>query len=61
MSGRYTDTAEGEWFEVPRHWKLGCCGCGLVHTVETKIRKGKLLMRAWIDRRATSQRQRRKR
>ena len=58
MSGRYTDTDEGEWFHVPRKLQIGCCDCGLVHNVELKVINRRIWMRATRNVRATSQRRR---
>lgn len=42
-----TQRYDGEWFPAPHF--LGCCDCGLVHTVDFRIRDGKLQMRVFRD------------
>lgn len=57
---RYQAKVDGEWFELPRGWsKLGCCDCKLTHAVEVSVRRGRVMMRAIRDTRATEGRRKR--
>ena len=50
---------EGEKIELKnKNWDLVCCSCGLVHTVEFEIEKGKVYLRLYKKNRSTAQRRR---
>lgn len=57
---RYYRVSAGEWVQpVRRGYKLSCCDCGLVHTVDFKLvsyggGKSKIRLRAFRDERATA-------
>ncbi len=60
MARIYKQAYAGEWFPVKRKDQaIECCDCCLVHLVSFRIRKGKLEMKAVLDKRATAQRRRR--
>lgn len=55
MTKGYYHATDGEWIEVPkRGFKEQCCACGLIHTVDFRLVKGKLQFRATVDNRATA-------
>lgn len=46
---------EGEWIQpVRRGFHLVCCDCGLVHTLDFRIHRGKPQFRGWRDNRSTA-------
>lgn len=50
----YYHVSDGEWIQIPlKGSKDQCCDCGLVHTVNYRIRAGKLQMQVFRDPRAT--------
>lgn len=52
---RYTDGKSGEWVQpIRKGYKLACCDCGLVHTMDFRIHNGRIQMRAERDNRATA-------
>ncbi len=58
---RYYAVQDGEWFEpAQKNHIMGCCDCGLVHKVDFRIYKGKVQMRAFRDKKRTSNRRRNK-
>lgn len=36
---KYDQIIDGEWNDVPKEWRLGCCDCGLVHDMNFRIVK----------------------
>ena len=53
---RYTRPKDGEWVQpVRRGYKLSCCDCGLVHTVDFRIYRGRIQFRAFRNERSTGQ------
>ena len=37
---RYEKPSSGEWIQpIPRGYKLACCDCGLVHTMDFRVVK----------------------
>lgn len=56
----YHQQTDGEWVQLKsmKGYKLGCCDCGLIHTLDFRIVKGKIQFRAFRDNRATAQRRR---
>ena len=52
----YTKPKAGEWVQpVRRGYKLACCDCGLVHTVDFRIYQGRVQFRAFRNERSTGQ------
>lgn len=46
----------GEWQQpIRKGYKMACCDCGLVHTMDFRIYKGKIQMRAQRNERSTGQ------
>ena len=51
----YEQIYDDEWIEPPRKgFKLRCCDCALVHTVDFRLTGNRILMRWMRDERATS-------
>ncbi len=47
---------DGEWIIPPKkNYKIMCCDCGLVHTIDFKIVNRDILFRAFRDNRSTGQ------
>lgn len=50
-----TRVRPGEWVQpIRRGYKMACCDCDLVHTVNFRVRKGKIQMQAFRDEQATA-------
>ena len=57
---RYTVRRDHEWFHIPRHGHLvACCDCGLVHLFTSRVRSGRVEVKAVRKPRNTSARRRR--
>ncbi len=41
----FEQVIDGEEFEVPPEWYIGCCHCGLVHLLRFRTKKGKWMIR----------------
>ena len=59
MGRTYKPAKDGQWIApVKRGYKMACCDCGLVHTLDFEhIPRGrgrKIIFRAWRDERATA-------
>ncbi len=55
MGKRYPDVKDGEWVQpIRRGYKMRCCDCSLVHTIDFRIHKGKIQLRPRRDERATA-------
>ena len=53
----YRIMKDGEWVQpVRKGYKMACCDCGLVHTINFRIRKGRVQLQAFRNNRATSRR-----
>ena len=53
---KYTNPEEGEWVQpVIEGYKLKCCDCGLVHTLNFRIEDGHIQFQAFRDNRSTGQ------
>jgi len=53
---RYYEVKPKEWVgPIRRGYKFCCCDCGLVHTLNFKIVKGRIYFQADRDNRATGQ------
>lgn len=57
---RYYNPRPGEWIHPNTTYKIACCDCGLVHQIKFALRKGKIMIAFFSDRRATSAVRRRK-
>lgn len=50
----FRGTADGEWIApIRRGYKVACCDCGLVHSLDIKVIAGRVLFRARRDAAAT--------
>ena len=56
MPQEYIQRHDGEWVDVTDGQLLACCDCGLVHETEYAILDGRILKRAFRDRRCTANR-----
>ncbi len=59
MAEEYIQRYDGEWVDVTNGQLLACCDCGLVHEAEYEILDGRILKRAFRDKRATAHRRQR--
>jgi hypothetical protein len=51
----YTRPRDGEWVQpVRRGYKLACCDCGLVHTLDFRVYAGRVQFRAYRNERSTA-------
>lgn len=51
----YAQVADGEWVQPKsRGYKMCCCDCGLVHTMDFRIYKGRVQLRASRNNRSTA-------
>jgi hypothetical protein len=57
MKIKYVQIYDGEWFmpQMEGH-KMACCDCGLVHTMNFKVKKGEVLIQSFRDEKATKKR-----
>jgi len=56
----YHQKHDGEWDDVTDGKFTVCCDCGLVHFYEFAVLDGRILRRAWRDKRMTASRRRSK-
>lgn len=54
MSILYIQRVDGEWVDVTDGQLLTCCDCGLVHDTDYIVLDGRILKRAFRDRRGTA-------
>lgn len=55
MGTRYERPEAGEWIQpVRKGYKLACCDCGLVHTLDFRVSKGRIQFRVFRHNRATA-------
>ncbi len=55
MSKKYPVVTDGDWIRPKRRgFKLACCDCSLVHTINFRVRKGVLEFQPARDNRATA-------
>jgi hypothetical protein len=55
----YAEVKSGQWVQpVRRGYKMECCDCGLVHTLDFRIRSRRIQMRAFRDNVATANKRR---
>lgn len=56
----YPVVTSGEWVQpVKKGYRMACCDCALVHTLDFRIRAGKIQFRAFRNNRSTGQLRRR--
>ena len=60
MADMYIQRHDGEWVDVTEGQLLACCDCGLVHDTEYAVLDGRILKRAFRDKRETAYRRMRK-
>lgn len=54
--GSYEKPAAGQWVQPRRRgYKMACCDCGLVHTLDFRIVHGRAQFRAFRNERSTGQ------
>ena len=52
---RYPKPKAGEWIQpVSKGYKMACCDCCLVHTLDFRIKDGQVQFRAFRNNRSTS-------
>lgn len=50
----YIQMREGTWYALMHtHEMTECCDCGMVHTTEWKVERGRLYWRATVDKKRT--------
>lgn len=55
VKARYKQEVAGEWIQpVRRGYRLACCDCSLVHTMDFRVHKGRAQFRVFRNNRATS-------
>lgn len=53
---KYPKPESGEWVQpVRKGYRMGCCDCGLVHSLDFRLYKGRIQFRVERDNRATGQ------
>ena len=53
---KYNKVENGEWVQpIKKGYKMRCCDCGLVHTMNFRTRKGKVQFQAFRNERSTAQ------
>jgi len=60
MAVIYIQLHGGEWVDVTEGQLIVCCDCGLVHNTEYVILDGRILKRAFRDKKKTAYRRMRK-
>lgn len=52
----YEKPEAGEWVQpIEDGYRLACCDCGLVHTMDFRVHQGRAQFRVWRNSRATAQ------
>ena len=52
---KYEQPGAGEWVQPKRRgYKLACCDCGLVHTMNFRVHLGNPQFQAWRNERSTA-------
>lgn len=52
----YEQPKAGQWVQpIRKGYRMACCDCGLVHTMDFRIHKGRAQFRAFRNNRATAQ------
>lgn len=58
----YEQPQRGEWVQpIERGYKMACCDCGLVHTMNFRVVRGRAQFQVFRNNRATGQMRRWKR
>lgn len=60
----YTRPKSGEWVQpIRKGYRMACCDCGLVHTMDFRVHGGAIQFRAYRNERSTAamRRERKKR
>lgn len=53
--GKFAKPEEGEWVQpVRKGYKLACCDCGLVHTLDFRVHGGRAQFRVFRNNRSTA-------
>jgi hypothetical protein len=53
---KYEEPNAGQWVQpIKRGYKLACCDCGLVHTMDFRIKRGFAQFRVFRNNRSTAQ------
>ena len=53
---KYYEPKSGEWQQpIHKGYRLCCCDCGLVHTMDFKIKNGRVYFRVFLNNRSTGQ------
>ncbi len=53
---KYDRPVAGQWIQpVHKGYRLACCDCGLVHTVNFRVFKGRIQFQVFHNNRATAQ------
>lgn len=61
MSKKYPIAEDGQWLQpIRRGYRLRCCDCGLIHTMNFRMKSGRIQFQAFRDDRATAQTKERK-
>ena len=52
---KFEQPSAGQWVQpVRRGYKMGCCDCGLVHTVDFRLKNGHVQFRVFRNNRSTA-------
>lgn len=58
---KFIQAYDGDWIQPQqKNYQMACCDCGLVHTVNFRIVKGKVQLQPFRNKKATSNRRRNK-
>lgn len=56
---KYIQVYSGDWVQpIKKGYKMACCDCGLVHSMNFRVVKGKIQFQAFRNNRATGQKRR---
>ena len=59
---KYVVAVSGDWVRPKRRgYKMACCDCGLVHTLNFRVVDGHIEFQPFLDNRATAAKRREKR
>jgi hypothetical protein len=51
---KYDKPEAGEWVQpIRKGYKMACCDCGLVHTLDFRVHRGRVQFRLFRNNRAT--------
>lgn len=52
---KFEEPKAGQWVQpIRKGYRLGCCDCGLVHTVDFRTVKGRIQFRMYRNKRSTA-------